>query len=150
MNISRSSAPRILYQWHPGNRTVLDRVIAGEYAMSLDAFLHHPILSAAKGAPVSPGLMEPIVAMGSSVELIRLAPHPHAAMLFIDFLLSSNGQEALRQAQYFPARDGVAALPNLAVVTPSKVGMKENFISPEYFAESHTWSVDIINRYFTK
>jgi ABC-type Fe3+ transport system substrate-binding protein len=34
-------------------RTLVDRVIAGEYAIALQIFAHHPLISAAKGAPVN-------------------------------------------------------------------------------------------------
>jgi len=40
---------------HPSaNRVIVDRVMAGEYALCLDSFLHHPIISARKGAPIAP------------------------------------------------------------------------------------------------
>lgn len=35
------------------NRAILDQVILGEYAISLNAFNHHAVLSARKGAPVA-------------------------------------------------------------------------------------------------
>ena len=34
-------------------RTLVDRVIAGEYAIALNIFAHHPLISKAKGAPVN-------------------------------------------------------------------------------------------------
>jgi hypothetical protein len=35
------------------SRTLVDRVIAGEYPIALQVFAHHPLISAAKGAPGS-------------------------------------------------------------------------------------------------
>ena len=51
------------------NRAVVDRIIAGEYALCLNSFLHHPIISANKGAPVAPDPLNPVLTLVSSVQL---------------------------------------------------------------------------------
>jgi iron(III) transport system substrate-binding protein len=112
------------------NRVIVDRVMAGEYALCLDAFLHHPIISARKGAPVAPLPLDPVLTVVSSVMLPKAPPHPYSAMLFIDYLLSKDGQERLRDAEYFPARPDTPALPDLDKIVPRKIGLKENFIAP--------------------
>jgi ABC-type Fe3+ transport system substrate-binding protein len=112
------------------NRVVVDRVMAGEYALCLDAFLHHPIISARKGAPVAPLPLEPVLTVVSSVMLPKAPPHPYAAMLFIDYLLSKEGQARLQGADYFPAHPEVAASADLDKIVPRKIGLKENYISP--------------------
>jgi iron(III) transport system substrate-binding protein len=112
------------------NRVVVDRVMAGEHALCLDAFLHHPIISARKGAPVAPLPLDPVLTVVSSVMLPKAPPHPHAAMLFIDYLLSKDGQARLQSADYFPAHPEVAASPDLDKIVPRKIGLKENFIAP--------------------
>jgi iron(III) transport system substrate-binding protein len=112
------------------NRVVVDRVMAGEYSLCLDAFLHHPIISARKGAPVAPLPLDPVLTVVSSVMLPKAPPHPYAAMLFIDFLLSREGQQTLQRADYFPARLDVPASADLDQIVPRKIGLHENFISP--------------------
>jgi len=112
------------------NRVVVDRVMAGEYALCLDSFLHHPIISARKGAPVAPLPLEPVLTVVSSVMLPKTPPHPYAAMLFIDYLLSKEGQQKLQGADYFPAHPGVPASPDLDKIVPQKIGLHENFIAP--------------------
>ena len=112
------------------NRVVVDRVMAGEYALCLDAFLHHPIISARKGAPIAPLPLDPVLTVVSSVMLPKTPPHPYAAMLFIDYLLSREGQQNLQRADYFPARLDVAASADLDQIVPRKIGLHENFISP--------------------
>ena len=112
------------------NRVVVDRVMAGEYALCLDAFLHHPIISARKGAPVAPLPLEPVLTVVSSVMLPKAPPHPYAAMLFIDYMLSKEGQERLQAADYFPAHPAVPPSPDLDKIVPRKIGLKENFIAP--------------------
>ena len=113
------------------NRVVVDRVMAGEYALCLDAFLHHPIISARKGAPVAPLPLDPVLTVVSSVMLPKSPPHPFSAMLFIDYLLSKEGQQRLQAADYLPARPDVPASADLDVIVPAEIGMHENFISPE-------------------
>jgi iron(III) transport system substrate-binding protein len=104
--------------------------MAGEHALCLDAFLHHPIISARKGAPVAPLPLDPVLTVVSSVMLPKAPPHPYAAMLFIDYLLSKEGQGKLQGADYFPAHPDVAASPDLDKIIPRKIGLKENYISP--------------------
>ena len=84
------------------NRVVVDRVMAGEYALCLDAFLHHPIISARKGAPVAPLPLDPVLTVVSSVMLPKAPPHPYAAMLFIDYLLSKEGQAQVAGRRLLP------------------------------------------------
>jgi iron(III) transport system substrate-binding protein len=112
------------------NRVVVDRVMAGEYSLCLDAFLHHPIISARKGAPVASLPLDPVLTVVSSVMLPKAPPHPYAAMLFIDYLLSLEGQQTLQRADYFPARSDVPASADLDQIVPRKIGLQENFISP--------------------
>jgi len=132
------------------NRAVVDRVIAGEYALCLDAFLHHPIISAKKGAPVAPDPMNPVLTLVSSVMLPKAPPHPYSAMLFIDYLLSPDGQRALRDADYFPAHPNVAAKDELSKIVPEKIGMKSNFIGPEKFVAYLAKSRALYQQLFVK
>jgi iron(III) transport system substrate-binding protein len=132
------------------NRAVVDRIIAGEYAICLDSFLHHPIISAKKGAPVAPQPMEPVITLVSSVMLPKAPPHPYAAMLFIDYLLSEDGQKVLRAADYFPAHPNVPAAEELNKIVPSKIGLKNNFIGPEKLAGEIAKSRGIYQKLFVK
>lgn len=132
------------------NRVTVDKVMAGEYAVCLDAFLHHPIISARKGAPVAPLPLEPVITVSSAVMLPVNPPHPHAAMLFIDYLLSKDGQGKLQAADYFPAHPEVKASPDLDKIVPSKIGLKENFISSETMTRMNAKSVEIYERLFVK
>lgn len=132
------------------SRAVLDRVIAGEYAMSLDAFLHHPILSAEKGAPVKPDPIDPVLTFFNTVMLMKHAPHPHASLLFIDYLLSTEGQTTLRDAQYFPVNPKVKPLPNLSVIVPGNIGMQENFLPSEKITQEFAKSKELYQRFFAK
>lgn len=132
------------------NRAVVDRIIAGEYAICLDSFLHHPIISAKKGAPVAPRPMDPVITLVSSVMLPKAPPNPHAAMLFIDYLLSEDGQRVLRAADYFPAHPRVPAAEELSVIVPEKIGMRANFIGPEKIDGMLARSRELYQQLFVK
>src|SRR6202034_2480764 len=110
------------------NRAILDQVILGQYAIALSIFNHHAVLSAKKGAPVTGLKVEPIPAPFHSIGLVKNAPHPNAAKLLIDFLLSEEGQRAFADAGYLPAMPSVPA--KTADLKPEAGGFTANFISP--------------------
>lgn len=112
-------------------RTLVDRVVAGEYPIALNIFAHHPLISAAKGAPVNSQLMNPVATTAATMIIPKSLRHPHAAMLLIDFILSKEGQQILAQANYFPVRSDVPPNPKVAKVVPEKNGYKENFVGPD-------------------
>jgi ABC-type Fe3+ transport system substrate-binding protein len=110
-------------------RAILDQVIAGEYAIGLQIFNHHAVISADKGAPSDWVPLEPVPALLNTTGLAKHPPHPHAAMLFLDFVLSEEGQRILQEADYLPAHPGVPAkTPSLK---PEQGNFKINVISPD-------------------
>src|SRR4030095_841882 len=90
-------------------REVLDQVIAGEYQLGLQVFNHHTVISAKKGAPVEWIRMEPVTGTLSVISVHKQAPHPNAAKLLVDFIISSEGQHIFRAAEYLPADPAVPA-----------------------------------------
>ena len=88
-------------------RQVVDQMIAGEYAIALQIFNNHPVISAGKGAPSDWIPMSPAFEYMSVVGITRSAPHPNAARLFVDFLISPEGQAIYRDADYMPADPSV-------------------------------------------
>ena len=112
-------------------RTLVDRVIAGEYAIALQIFAHHPLISADKGAPVTSRLLPPVASAPGTLVIPKGSRHPHAALLLMDFLLSKEGQQILAAAEYLPVRTDVDPLARIAPIVPSRGGVEENFISPE-------------------
>jgi ABC-type Fe3+ transport system substrate-binding protein len=81
-------------------RALVDRVGEGEYKLALEIYAHHPLISKAKGAPLDVQMLDTVPSALSTIQLAKNAPHPNAAMLFIDFALSKEGQEVFRAAQY--------------------------------------------------
>ena len=129
-------------------RTLVDRVIAGEYAIALNIFAHHPLISKAKGAPVNSKLLDPVASTAATMGVVKGAKHPHAALLLIDFVLSQEGQEILLGADYFPADPAVPPAPMLAPVVPKLAGVTENFVGPDKLMKYTDSSEEIFRQLF--
>lgn len=108
------------------SRVVLDQVIGGQYALALVTFNHHSALSAAKGAPAKFLKMEPLMGITHSVSMVKNGPHPNAGRLFIDFLMSEEGQNVFREAGYIPTNPKVP--PKLPELSPLSGGFAVEWI----------------------
>ncbi len=116
-------------------RAVLDQVIAGEYPIVLQIFNHHAALSAKKGAPSQWLKLEPVMVQNELHAIMTAAPHPNAAKLFLEYLISKEGQQIFQKADYFPTRSDVpASMPELA---PSTGGFKAIVMSPDDIARDY-------------
>jgi iron(III) transport system substrate-binding protein len=79
-------------------RTLLAQLLAaGEYALDLNFRTYNHAYLKAQGAPVAITNVGPLVAQPPiGVALPKNAPHPNGGKLFIDFMISKEGQEKLR------------------------------------------------------
>ncbi|HKY07922.1 MAG TPA: extracellular solute-binding protein [Candidatus Binatia bacterium] len=77
-----------------------DMVSSGEVEASPTIFRNHALVAAEKKAPVVWVPMDIVPASAGSAGLSSFAPHPHAAVLFIDFLFSPDGQKILENYEY--------------------------------------------------
>ncbi|MEX6508459.1 ABC transporter substrate-binding protein [Jiella sp. M17.18] len=128
-------------------RTVLDRVIVGDFPLALMTYTHHSPISAAKGAPVDWLRMEPVIASPNTVGLVRGAPHPNAGKLLIDFILSKEGQTVLAKGMYLPTNPNVAAkVPDLMANGPRP--FKVTMMTPEVVSEGLPKWIKIFNQLF--
>ncbi len=133
---------------HMSNRGVVDRVIEGEYYLAIGASAHHPVISARKGASVAPMLLDPVPALNATISILKGVPHPHAAMLMVDFILSKEGQKLFQKAGYLPAHPEVPAAKDLQQIVPSLVGKKEYFVSPKALLKTTKKSKKLARKYF--
>jgi iron(III) transport system substrate-binding protein len=78
----------------------LDLIAAGEVAGSPVVFQNQVIVKKERGAPIEwvPLDVAPTNAGGSAV--IANAPHPHAALLFTEFVIGADGQKLMEQFRY--------------------------------------------------
>ena len=65
-----------------------DLIASGEIGGSFQIFRNHALVSAEKGAAVGWAPMELVPTNAGSVALAAQAPHPHGALLLVDFLLT--------------------------------------------------------------
>ncbi|MGZ8520307.1 MAG: ABC transporter substrate-binding protein [Candidatus Binatia bacterium] len=130
-------------------RQVLDLVIAGEYPMALQIFNHHAYISKAAGAPVEWLPLEPVTATISTIGLAKNSPHPHAAMLFLDFILSRKGQRIMQAANYLPSHPEVPA--RQAELKPGGGRFKRaSYITPEVMHEKANEWTDYFQKEFLR
>jgi len=116
-------------------RAVLDRVIAGEYAIGLEMNGTHAHISAALGAPVAWVPLDPVTMTLQAAGVTAKAPHPNAARLFLDFMISRAGQKVFHDRDYIPMHPEVPAKnPELK---PETGGYKAVVYSPEEVDANH-------------
>src|SRR5262249_7800775 len=129
-------------------REVVNKVMQGEGAVAIGIFLHHPVISAQKGAPVAPQPIDPVQTNASWGPLAKGATRPQRAMLLTDYLLSKEAQQVLEKADYLPAHPDVKPQANLASILPSMAGLEERFLSEEYMFEQRARSLELQRKYF--
>ena len=129
-------------------RTLVDRVMAGEYPLALNVFAHFPVISAAQGAPVNSMLLDPVPSTASTISVAKGAKHPAAAVLLIDFMLSKDGQGVFSKAGLFPAHPGVPPSDVVATVDPNIAKVPVNFIAPDVLDKYEKRSDEIYQELF--
>jgi iron(III) transport system substrate-binding protein len=104
-----------------GHTLLTNLVAAGEVPIGLTVFMQNADVARKAGAPVDWFLLPPTVARPSAMGMAKRAPHPHAALLFYDFMLS-DGQQIIRGREFIPtSRKIPSALDGVAL----------NFVSPD-------------------
>ena len=90
-----------------GNTLVLQLLAAGEYPIATGVYEYSIDDMKTKGAPVDWIGLEPVITYTVAVSLPSQPPRPFAAKLFIEWLLSKEGQEVINQYGRVPIRDDV-------------------------------------------
>lgn len=107
-----------------GRTLVSQLVAAGEFPLQIDAHHHEAVSLRKAGAPIDYVFPEPFVPVKavSSIVLARQSPHPHAAALLVDFMLSKKGQEIAFRQRRWPA------FKELASGGPDDVGTRKTLV----------------------
>jgi iron(III) transport system substrate-binding protein len=90
-----------------GHTLLAELVASGEILMAPDAHIQGVERLKKRGAPVEWKPLQPAFGQPSSVGVTRRAPHPHAALLFADFILSREGQEIIKSRNRVPSSRAV-------------------------------------------
>ena len=99
-----------------GHSLLNNLVVSGEVPLALTVYNYMPEQAKIKGAPIDWFAIEPAIARANGIAVASLAPHPHAATLFYEFILSEETQRTMSRAGYVPThRDVPSPLKNLPI-----------------------------------
>ena len=90
-----------------GRRLMTQLVAAGEFDMAVETNLNSVLTLSKQGAPLSFAPIQPYFLSPSLVFMSANAPHPYTAALFIDYLLSEEGQKIVVKTNRMPANSKV-------------------------------------------
>jgi ABC-type Fe3+ transport system substrate-binding protein len=107
-----------------GHTLLSNLVVSGEVPLALTVYYYRPVQLKDKGAPIDWFALKPVVARPNGVAVARRAPHPHAAVLFYDFMLNE-AQDIMMKRNFIPSSARVAAtlkdVPQFTVIDPKVV-----------------------------
>jgi iron(III) transport system substrate-binding protein len=105
---------RKLSAMHPdmrlGHALLAQLIAAGEVQIGLTVYSGNADSIKNKGGPIDWVPVEPIVGRPQAIGVAKHAPHPHAALLFADFVLSPDGQKVLNDLDRVPSSTKQATL----------------------------------------
>jgi len=114
-----------------GHTLLANLIVSGEVPLALTTYAYRVLQLKDSGAPVDWFAIPPTIARFEGAGVARRAPHPYAAVLFFDFMLT-DGQDLLRDREYFPASRKAKPLPD---------GISVTFIDPaRSLEENQKWT----------
>ena len=115
--------------------SLINLVVSGEIPLSPTIFDANVTLAKQKGAPVDWRPLEPVVTTVGSAALLAKAANPHTALLFIDFLLSKEGQQLIMKGGLWSPREDLGSLEQKF----TKNYLDEKYSSEEMEAKIGQW-----------
>jgi iron(III) transport system substrate-binding protein len=121
LRIFREIAKNNGFSVRKGHTLLAGLVGSGEVPFALTTYSHGAEKMKQRGAPLEWFAIAPAIGRANGIGIARKPPHPYAAALFLDFVLSPEGQKILEKGGYVPA--------NLRVENPQqKLPLK--FVDP--------------------
>ena len=105
-----------------GHTLLANLVASGEIAFALTVYDFSAEQLKRKGAPLDWLVIPPAVARANGPALARRSPHPHAALLYYDFMVSDEGQRIFQERGFMPASrrlDGPLAGVPITIIDPA-------------------------------
>lgn len=115
--------------------SLINLVASGEIPLSPTIFDANVTLAKQKGAPVEWRPLEPVVTTVGSAGLLARASNPHTALLFIDYLLSKEGQQFIVKGGLWSPREDVGSVEQKF----TKSYLDEKYSSEEMEAKIAQW-----------
>ena len=98
-----------------GHTLLTNMVVSGEVPLALTVYNYMPETAKRRGAPIDSTVIPPAVARSNAIGVARNAPHPNAALLFHEFMIS-DAQKLMPSIDYVPTDTAVpSSLKNLRV-----------------------------------
>ncbi len=110
-------------------------VASGEVPLSPTIFNSNIFTHKQKGAPVEWRPLDPVIAGVGISGMVVNAPHPHAALLFLDYLHSKAGQEVAMKGGLSSPRNDIGTLEQKF----KKVYMESKYTPEEFEAKIGDW-----------
>ncbi len=114
------------FKLYSGLTIITGLLAAGEFPLVLNTYIHNAEDAKRKGAPVDWLAQDPVFTKFQPIGVAAKAPHPNAAKLFVDFMLSEEGQRIIASFGRVPTRR--------AVPTTVQGLEKLNFVIDEFSA----------------
>jgi iron(III) transport system substrate-binding protein len=106
-----------------GHTLLTNLAAAGEVPIGLTVFMQNADVARKNGAPVDWFLIPPTIARPNAIAMAKRAPHPYAAVLFYDFMLSE-GQRIMLGREFVPTSRKIPSVLDrikLSFVSPAVV-----------------------------
>jgi iron(III) transport system substrate-binding protein len=94
-------------QMRTGHTLMAELVSSGEIPLAATIYNHNAERLLVRGAPIRWKALEPTFGRPNAVAVAKRAPRPHAALLFVDFMLSPEGQTLMKERNRVPASSAV-------------------------------------------
>ncbi|MFC1816073.1 ABC transporter substrate-binding protein [Thermodesulfobacteriota bacterium] len=107
---------------------IANLIVAEEVPLSPTIWNSNIVVAKRRGAPVEWRPQEPVIASLGYSGITTRAKHPHAAMLFLDYLHSKEGQEVIMRGGLSSPREDIGSL---------ETGFKKNYITSKYPIEEY-------------
>jgi iron(III) transport system substrate-binding protein len=85
-----------------GHPLLTNLVASGEVPLALTVYQYSVEQAKKKGSPIDWFVIGRAMSISNAVGVARRAPHPHAALLFYDYLIGAEGQRMLAKIGYVP------------------------------------------------
>ncbi|MDB5992521.1 MAG: fbpA 2 [Herbaspirillum sp.] len=122
-----------------GHALMADQVIAGEIPFALNCYNFKIDQDRKAGAPVDWIAIGPVIARPNGAGISRKPPHPYAALLFYDYMLSPQAQQFLASLELVPV--------NKQIESPL-TGRQVKFVDPKRAIDEQTKWDKLFNEIF--
>jgi iron(III) transport system substrate-binding protein len=113
-----------------GHTLLANLVVSGEVPLAISTYFYKVAQLKSRGAPIDWLALPPVIARFEGVGVARRAPHPNAALLFLDFMLT-DAQDILAKRDFYPANTNIKPMPD---------GMTLTFLDPaKALDQSQKW-----------